>query len=347
VIEARRALEAGWFDEQPAATPLGEGHINDTLLVTAPSQRFVLQRINRAVFRDPSVVTENLDRIRAHLRTRAPGLIPELVLTRDGASAHVDKTGNWWRLWRFVEGARSMSATTDPAIAAAAGAAFGRFQKLLSDLEEPPLPPTIPGFLELPAYLAEFDKVAGSDPDTAVDLAFIDTQRPLAEKYLQVTGYIHGDCKLNNLLFHSERPEVVSVLDLDTVMLGHWAWDFGDLVRSLFMGTTFMGATDRSDLERLAALFEAVVRGFVSESEQSPGVAELVVAPRYVAFMLGVRFLTDHLRGDVYFKVNGPGENLQRANEQFDLVRRLASAENDLERVCVDTLNDLPDSARR
>jgi len=331
---ARQVLSEGWFDVDTSPRPLGEGHINDTLLVTGGNgRRFVLQRINRQVFVDPGLVMANLERVRTTLAGRTTGaatdIIPELIPTRNKKNALVDELGDWWRLWRFVEHGRSLSTTRDPSIALAAGSAFGRFQLLLEDLADPPLVPTIAGFLELPGYLNRLDAaLTGEQAHTgrlsgrlleAEDRAFIDGHRHLAAQFPRQGRYIHGDCKLNNLLFAADRPEVVCVLDLDTIMLGHWAWDFGDLSRSLLVG----GAQE-------APMFKAVVEGFVAGGSCTPTVEELVLAPRYVAFMLGVRFLTDHLEGDRYFKVRHRGENLQRAREQFDLIRRLQSKQDDL-----------------
>jgi Ser/Thr protein kinase RdoA (MazF antagonist) len=323
-LNAVRALHAGWSCAEADLSPLGTGHINDTYLVNAPAGNFVLQRINQAVFVDPGRVMVNLTRIHAHVEARYPGLIPELLATIADSTAHVDDAGNWWRLWRFIDGARSLDTTEDPEIARAAGAAFGTFQALLEDLPGPMLEPTIEGFLELERYLAEFDDVLQRATHEDADpghLRFVEQHRWLADSYPRGTNVVHGDCKLNNLLFAAHAPEVVAVLDLDTVMPGHWAWDFGDLSRSVLMGPG-----DRM------SLFESLVAGYVETSNVQPAVAELVNAPVYVAFMLGVRFLADHLAGDRYFKIDRRGENLDRAAAQFELVRQLESERPMMER---------------
>jgi Ser/Thr protein kinase RdoA (MazF antagonist) len=321
VKQAAEALELGWFDGGCRIAALGEGHINDTLLVTRERGRFVLQRINSRVFSDPARVMANLQRVQDWLARRAPGMVPELVPTRTGALALVDATGEWWRLWRYVEGARTFSRTDDPRLARAAGQAFGRFQRLLATLEEPELEPTIPGFLELSGYLEALEPLlSGKRAELPRQLGeaadFISHRTGLAQRFPRGASYVHGDCKLNNLLFAETGTRVVKVLDLDTVMRGHWAWDFGDLSRSLLLG----------DGDR-AALFRAVVAGFVSGAEIAPDPLDLVAAPRYLTFMLGVRFLTDHLQGDQYFRVRQGGDNLRRAAEQFDLLLALEADE--------------------
>ena len=323
----QRVVADGWFADIRGLLPLGEGHINDTLLVTDGSgDRFVLQRINDQVFRDPALVMNNLVRVIELLQSRAPGFIPALVSTRHGEPAWVDEAGGWWRLWRYVEGTRARSSTRDPAIARSAGEAFGRFQYLLQALPEPRLTPTIPGFLELTGYLEQLDRqligdLPGDVSSAVGNGAFIDSHRKLADRFPGGSDYLHGDCKLNNLLFQATGAEVAAVVDLDTVMCGHWAWDFGDLARSVLQG----GGEMRS-------LFAAVVAGFALGSRRALDVEALLQAPVYVAFMLGVRFLTDHLAGDRYFKVNARGDNLRRAEQQFDLVRHLEG--------CARTLHD-------
>lgn len=313
-MSARESLRAGWGHSSARLAPLGEGHINETLLVTTGSGRFVLQRINRAVFEDPARVMGNLVRVRDHVDARRSGWVPELVPTAAGEWAHVDDHDEWWRLWRFVEGARSIGASADPAVALAAGGAFGEFQSLIADLAGPPLVPTIPRFLELGRYLAALDgALADHGAGDAVDLVpFVDAHRWLEDRFPPGERPIHGDCKLNNLLFDPSSAAVIAVLDLDTVMPGHWAWDFGDLSRSLMMG-----GGDEPEM------FAAVARSFVAAAGIEATAEEIVQAPVHVAFMLGVRFLTDHLQGDGYFRVGFRGQNLERAREQFNLVTRL------------------------
>lgn len=324
-IQAADVLAAGWLDGPAEVVPLGEGHIHLTLLVTGRAgERFVLQRINREVFPDPARVMANLERVLAHFAKRAPGLLPVLLRTRDGDGAFVDRSGEWWRLWRHVDDARALVRSTDPDLCEAAGRAFGRFQRILADLPGGALPPSIPGFLQLAGYLDALDAARRGDvsadrvlADACDGIAFIDARRDLAQRFPPGDDLIHGDCKLNNLLFDAHGPSVRTVLDLDTVMTGHWAWDFGDLARSALAGTVAA--------EVATPALAALARGFADGSGRVLTPATVVGAPVYVAFMLGVRFLTDHLLGDRYFRVSHAGENLSRARTQFELVRLLES----------------------
>ena len=322
-------LESGWGLRAADTAPLGAGHINDTLLVTTvDGRRLVLQRINERVFADPGLVMGNLERVLDHLDANAPGLTPPLIRTGTGTPAWRDPEDGWWRLWGYVPDSRSFDRTTDPAICESAARTFGRFQALLEDLPGPPLEPTIPGFLELAGYLARFDALCASSPDAdrvlsaaTADPVFIDAHRSLAAVLPRDRAVIHGDCKLNNLLFEAGGPGVVAVLDLDTVMTGHWAWDFGDLARSVLMGA--LEENDRSREGTFVALFAALARGFAAGRGTALDARIMATAPVYVAFMLGIRFLTDHLEGDRYFRVAARGDNLDRARAQFELVRQL------------------------
>ncbi len=344
-MNAQEALCAGWF-EAADCRPLGTGHINDTYLVGSvagseqkSAARFVLQRVNRHVFKDPRIVESNVARVVAHIAARAPGFVPEIIPSRAAQPGFRDSAGEYWRLWRFVENARAYDAVENLAMARAAGAAFGRFQLLLGDLPGAPLEPAIPGFLELAGYLEHYDQVrdnlALSSTASAADGSFADfitARRSLASVLATGEDYIHGDCKLNNLLFGGVENTVVCVVDLDTVMRGHWAWDFGDLARS---------ALSNSQLDPIS-VFSALAEGFLQAGKTRRSVDELVIAPRYVAFMLGVRFLTDHLAGDKYFKVEHHGANLERARVQFELVERFESLDKKLRRAATALVQALP-----
>jgi hypothetical protein len=282
----------------------------------------------------------NLERVLDHLQTKAPGLTPPLIGTLDGTTAWCDPDGGWWRLWGYVPDSRSHDRTKDPAICYSAAQTFGRFQALLADLPGEPLAPTIPGFLELAGYLERFDSVRSTTQHAdralaaaGVDMAYIDAHRFLASTLPGGGAVIHGDCKLNNLLFEAEGTRVLAVLDLDTVMTGHWAWDFGDLARSVLMSVlTSMpmeaALTDEAARreETFLDLFTALARGFAEGCGRELDPSALAVSPVYVAFMLGVRFLTDHLEGDRYFRVTARGDNLNRARAQFELARQLPVA---------------------
>lgn len=329
MIDPLQVARAGWGVGQ-AVGPLGAGHINDTYLVSDGDSRWVLQRINQRVFADPALLMRNVGRVVEHVMGRAPGFVPRILPCRDGANAFVDEEGGSWRVTEYVSGTQSHHRLESTAQAVSAGRAFARYQNLLTDLPGPPLEDPIPGFMRLEGYLEALDAAyrrAAGDQAAAEMREFVDRRRYLGQALQDLAGsggYIHGDCKVNNLLFRENSDEVVCVVDLDTTMHGHWAWDFGDLARS--------GAVTNSGALSLE-LFGGLVAGFAGEKQGELGADELVLAPRYVCFMLGARFLTDHLDGDRYFKVDSRGDNLERARAQFRLLEAMEAVQAEMAEV--------------
>jgi hypothetical protein len=305
VLDAASTAANLWFDEFELQ-PLGSGHIHDTRLVAAQGERFVLQCVNEFVFQDGDLVMRQTERLLAHLGSAYQFTIPRLHLSRKGQSSE-RLHGRLWRVWRYVENTTVVDPIRTTAQAHAAGQAFATLQQQLADLA-PRLQETIPGFLQLGHYLTQFDEVEALAPGPLKRI--VSQHRHLADQFVDRNAHIHGDCKINNLLFDDTGSHVAAIIDFDTAMYGHWAWDFGDLVRSMFFSR---GGVDLD-------LYRASLSGFLEGCKPNDSRAtQFVMAPQYVAFMLGVRFLTDHLCEDVYFKVKKHGENLQRANEQFAL----------------------------
>ena len=322
--QAAAALLDGW-QIQAGLQPLGEGLINDTFLAEVPdsqARRWVLQRINADVFPDPGLVMDNVARVVRHVRRTHPDLVAGLVTTADDADFFVDADGDCWRLWDYVAHAETLQAFATPGQAQSAGQTFARLHNALADLPGPRLRTPIPGFMQMSHYLAALDSELGRqrtlEREAQNASAFIAERGALAEEFQRPTGYVHGDCKVNNLLFRNNQA--CCVLDLDTVMYGHWGLDFGDLVRS---GADVGG---RFSL----ALYEALVRGFVNELSMPTDAQTLLLAPRHVGLMLGVRFLSDHLAGDRYFRVGQHGDNLTRALAQLDLVGQMEASAVDM-----------------
>ena len=224
---ARGVLGTDWgIDAQPR--PLGEGIIHDTFIVEGTGDPLVLQRVNGSVFPDLDLLMENVARVSAHLSAKQPGWAPALVPTAAGASC--TRTGDQvWRLWTYLAGASAWSEVATDRQAHIVGTGFGRTYRWLQDLSGPRLQDTIPGFLQLDHYLGEFDQCRGAPPELA---SAVDARRSLAALFRKRTGYIHGDCRVEHLVLDTSG-KAAGVLDLDTVMWGNWAWEFGDLVRSM------------------------------------------------------------------------------------------------------------------
>ena len=309
---ARAALRS-WPEVTGGLEVIDAGHINDTYLVGG---HHVLQRLNREVFRDPEALMRNLAKA---LRHEGGKLLSSPLATPGGEPYAIDPDGDIWRVFAHIP-SRSFENLPDQLLAPA-GEAFGGLLATFADFGEA-LEPVIDGFHDLAHYLAALDAVS---VDGGPLVREIDDLR---ERFRpgEPQRVIHGDCKVNNLLFHPTRDVVVAVIDLDTLMLGDPAWDFGDLVRSAFAGTEETHAATPFSASR----FEPLCRGFFSAFGVVDDIARYAAAPAYMSFMLAVRFLTDHLQGDAYFKVERRGDNLLRARSQLELAHRFLAAEDDM-----------------
>jgi len=332
------------------------GHINDTFIVATSDprgeiRRYVLQRINGHVFRSPEDVMNNIQLVTEHLRRKVieSGGDPEreivnLVATHDDTFLYKSSAGDYWRSYLFVEGARTYDSVEDPRHFMGAGEAFGRFQSLLSDFPADTLVETIPKFHDTPSRLQDLIKAVEKDAvnrakDVQGDIAFAlertdDTSVVVdlleqGEIPLRVT---HNDTKLNNVLIDDVTGQGICVLDLDTVMPGSTLYDFGDAIR---FGAS-AAAEDERDLNKVRIdleLYRQFTRGYLSSAHDFLTDRELELLPfsaKLIALELGMRFLTDHLNGDVYFRIHRPNHNLDRARAQFRLA---ATIEQDMEQM--------------
>jgi len=345
-----------------AAVPYGSGHINDTFAATyamrgpgPPRRRFIHQRINREVFRDPAALMDNVARVTRHIRDKllAAGehdlerRVLSLVPTREGADYLVDDDGEYWRTYLFIEGATTHDIVETPAQAREVARAFGRFQRRLADLPGPPLVATIPGFHDTPRRLqalraAVARDAAGRAADVAEEIDRLEAYARLAGALQSLVrqGAIplrvaHNDTKINNVMIDGETGEGICVIDLDTVMPGLALDDFGDLVRS----SVCYAKEDERDLSRIRVevpLFEALARGYLDAAGSFLVAAEidnLVRAGELMTYECALRFLTDHLDGDIYFRVHHEGHNLDRARAQLALLDGLVAREGELQEI--------------
>ena len=310
------AILRHWPMPPVKVAPLAAGHINDTYIVDVRngSDCFVLQRVNKRVFPRPRAVMRNIAKALAHDHT---GLLVTPLPTTAGEPFVEDAAADLWRLYPFVPSRCFQDLPED--LIAPAGAAFGEFHAAFADFDDS-LEPAIDGFHDLARYLAAFD-AAPTTPDAAAARRQVDALR---DAFTPTTGQqlIHGDGKVNNLLFHPTENTVVAIIDLDTLMVGDPAWDFGDLARSVFIGAEEAAGARPLSLAR----FERLCQGFVAAHRELDDPVRYANAPAYMSFMLAVRFLTDHLQGDRYFKVRQRGDNLQRALAQLQLARQCQDA---------------------
>ena len=339
------------------ASPCGSGHINDTFLVSmrdSDQAKFLLQKINARVFQRPDLLMQNLERICAHLRSKMiqAKKNPDrhsltLVSTKEGKNCFVDEAGDIWRLRLYIDNVTAVDRVEVPEQAREAGRAFGEFLRFLVDLPGGPLHEIIPSFHDLGLRLKTFQDVIKVDSlgrcvMAGAEISYVESQ---AESVLAIVTApdtlnmplrtTHNDTKINNVLLDARTGESVCVIDLDTVMPGLVIYDFGDCVRT---GTN-TGDEDDPDLDRVGVdleLFRTFSEGYASEAATVLTSVEreaLVSAGVYMSFIIGLRFLTDYLSGDPYFRTDYPGHNLQRARSQFKMVESFKHKRPELEKI--------------
>ena len=336
-IAARQFLPA---QAVPTVSPLGKGLINDTYLVQEPRNgAFVLQRINTQVFPDPLAITLNYRILLDHLARQSgttPSLrLPALHQTRTGQDYFRDDTDNVWRAQEYLADTRNIGRVASPAQAAAIGKALGQFHALWVDLPPSSLRDTLPDFHVTPSYLARYDnartsRVLESSPELEQAFAGVEAGRNRAAVLEQgkINGdlslrVIHGDPKLDNLLFDSAGTQVISLIDLDTVGAGLPHYDLGDCIRSCCRRDDGTEPFDATLCASLIQAYHTETKRYTSPRER----ADWYEAIRLIPYELGLRFLTDHLQGDIYFKIDCAGQNLQRALNQFRLVSSIERQE--------------------
>jgi Ser/Thr protein kinase RdoA (MazF antagonist) len=334
------------------AEPHGSGHINDTYCAAFDSGarrvRYIFQRINHNIFKDPVALMENVRRVTAHLGKKSGDVadsrrVLTLIPARDGQPYYRDDDGNYWRAYVFIENARTRDAAESPQQAFAAAKAFGRFQKLLADLPAPRLHDTIPDFHHTPKRFAAFERALEADAANRAQL--VKPEIEFALKHKATAGRLlearlpervtHNDTKFNNVMLDNETDEGICVIDLDTVMPGLAPYDFGDMVRT----TTSRTKEDERDLSKVTMefpMFEALARGYLASAAEFLTPAEKNLLPfsgKLITLEIGLRFLTDFLCGDIYFKVRHENHNLHRCRTQFKLVESIEQQEERMSRL--------------
>jgi len=336
--------------------PLGNGNVNDTYLLEvqsegARSDRYELQRLNTQVFSQPELVMQNLETLSNHAEQH-PLIgqrweVPRLIANRHTGRPWLGADGQFWRLQTFIEEAVTVEAITDREQARQVGRGLGLFHSLISDLPPERLADTLPGFHITPTYLAAYDQCLLSNPHVLGDreqwcAAFVEQRRELAPilENAKAAGLlqlrpIHGDPKINNVMLCAHTGNAVSMVDLDTVKPGLVQYDIGDCLRSA-CNPAGEEAHDNDcvnfDLYLCETLLEGYLgaaRPFLSETDLD----HIYVAARLISFELGLRFLSDHLVGNVYFRSTHPNHNLDRALVQFRLTESIEAQEEQIREI--------------
>ncbi|MFN6529112.1 aminoglycoside phosphotransferase family protein [Nostoc sp. ChiSLP03a] len=338
----------------------GSGNINDTFLATLDSskeQYFVLQRINTQVFRQPQLIMQNMRTLTEHVQKRLQDTplnrrweVPRVLLTKNAQDHWKDADGSFWRAISFIPGSQSFDSMGDRSYAKEIGYALGMFHNLISDLPAEKLADTLEGFHITPFYLRHYEEVL---PKTRVPqssevnycLQFVSDRQAFAHilENAKAEGKLplrlmHGDPKINNVMFDIVTQQAVSVIDLDTVKPGLVHYDIGDCLRS---GCNPAGEEtenwesiyfDTDLCQEILQGYLAVAKAFLTENDY----AYIYDAIRLITFELGLRFFADYLAGNVYFKVKHPEHNLARAIVQFKLTESIESQETQIRKIIQD-----------
>ena len=319
------------------------GHINRTYFLTYDTgKRYVMQMVNTDIFKKPDELMENIVGVTEHIRAGyvAKGIDPErralrVVWTKSGKWGHVDRRGIYWRMYDFVEDSDCFMQVESAEMFTKVGYAFGQFQRQLADFDASVLHESIPNFHNTEWRFENLKKAIAENKSGRAHLVEDEIKFALDRK--EITSFVnksiadgslslrvtHNDTKLNNIMMDKETGEGICVIDLDTVMPGSVLVDFGDSIR---FGAS-SAAEDETDLDKVYCrldMFEAFAKGFIEGLEGSLTESEIRALPMgalILTYETGIRFLSDYLDGDVYFRVAHPNHNLDRARNQFKLVR--------------------------
>ena len=335
------------------AEPFGNGHINDTLKVTTDSGevKYVLQRINHHIFTNVDMLQHNVATVTGHIRKkleeRGETDIDRKVLTflpaKNGKTYYFDGE-NYWRVSLLIPDSKSYEEVT-PKLSYEAGQAFGDFQNMLSDIPEGTLGETIPNFHNMEFRLQQFREAVAADASGRLNEVkdLVDEIEKRAETFcIQERLYREGklkkhinhcDTKVNNMLFDAHTDKVLCVIDLDTVMPGFVLSDIGDFIRT----AANTGAEDDKNLDNVHVnleIFKAYTRGYMEEAKAFLTPLEISLLPyggRLLTYMQTVRFLTDYINGDTYYKIAYPEHNLVRTKAQFKLLQSLEAHASEMD----------------
>jgi len=344
---------AEFFD----AKPYGSGHINDTFAVRCKGESsqfsYILQRINNNIFPNPEELMDNIARITEHIRKKLEQQNTEeidrkvmtVIRCEDSRPYYIDEHQRYWRMYIFIQNARTYDVIESLDQAREAAKSFGEFQEMLADLPSPALYEVLPGFHDGQKRLAAFKKAVRNDvcsraSQAAAEIKFVNEHKwifdkvsELIEKEQVPVRITHNDTKINNVMLDDVTGEGICVIDLDTVMPGFALYDFGDMVRT----STITANEDEVDLSKVTMAmdrFEAIIAGYLSTAGSFLCKAEvdsLILGGKMITLIIGVRFLTDFLVGDTYFKTSRKKHNLDRCRTQFKLVESIEQQQDKMQ----------------
>ncbi len=331
----------------------GNGHINDTFLVETIVdgciKRFILQKVNSNVFKKPEQVINNIEKVTGYLKTRADSerAVLSLIPTKDGNTYFKDENGNVWRMYNYIENSICLDVVENEQDFYECAFAFGKFQRDLRHFPAETLYETIPNFHNTPVRFGAFLSAVAADKCGRVksvkrEIRFITERQDFYSALIDAEAkgdlplrVTHNDTKSNNVMLDYKTRKALCVIDLDTVMPGYSVTDFGDAIR--FGAST--AAEDEKDLDKVhfsIDLFKAYTKGYMAGCDGKLKDTEIMLLPEGAKMMTiecGMRFLTDYLNGDTYFKINYPDHNLVRARTQLKLVSEMEEKWEEMKKV--------------
>jgi len=340
------------------AETLKIGHINETYTATynqgGTRVRYIHQKLNQTVFKNPTAVMKNVMRVTTHIRRKQEernvrdvtrrSLI--IIPTRDGKSFYQNGESEVWRTFVFVEGVETYEAVQSPRQAYEAGRAFGEFQRLLVDLPGERLFETIPDFHNTRKRFTALQQAIQRDrfnraQEARAEIEFALAHEPIVDVILKAMAkgkiperVTHNDTKFNNVMLDVLTGEAMCIVDLDTVMPGCALYDFGDMVRTT-TSPTLEDETDLSKVKMQLPMFKKLAQGYLATAGQFLTKAEksyIAFSGKLITFEIGIRFLTDYLSGDTYFRIHRSAHNLDRCRTQFKLVESIERQEDAMQR---------------
>jgi Ser/Thr protein kinase RdoA (MazF antagonist) len=319
-------------------TPFGNGLINKTWKLSAGNKHFILQRLNQSVFNQPYSISSNLRTIKEYLKQKYPGYMFVAPIDTSSGEPYFEKHGELYRLFPFVEGSVSHNVASTPNQAYQAAKQFGRFTRLLKNIDTSKLALTIPGFHDLPGKLKSLDDSAKNSGRAMLAkplLEKIESNKNILAQFLSIknnpayTRVVHHDCKINNVLF-DKNDEAICIIDLDTVMPGLYISDTGDMMRTYLCAVN----EEEKDLEKIIVrsnYYSAIREGYLEEMTGVLSEEELNLfffSGSYMIYLQAVRFLDDYLRYDKYYPVQYEDHNLARAANQLTLLEKYLEMES-------------------
>lgn len=336
---------SNFLSEDPPETTerVQTGHINTAFRIVTESQHaYFLQKINENIFRDVDALMQNIERVTLHLERKSPsdpdalpGIL-HLVKTHDNGLYFRDPQGHAWRMFNFLENTHTVDRVTEPDQAREGGLAFGKFLMAFDGFDARLLHTTLPRFHDLDYRMEQYEEacardVAGRLAEVFGEVRFVKETAPDMAKFWHLISdahvpvrITHNDTKFNNILL-SPEDKAVCIVDLDTVMPGSMLFDFGDAIRTL----SNTADEDESDLRRVGfnrALYQAFTESYLAQCHSTLTRLEMIHMPYsalYMTFLIGLRFLTDYINGDVYYRTRHPRHNLDRARVQFRLMSEM------------------------